>query len=101
MLDLWIWVLCRALQIFFAVSWREQGALLHMGVRMACAGQLLGLFLIPTPVLGVDSTPRMGEWMVGCDGAIWDDFSSWTCPFPVWDVDRPLSLTYCPPICPV
>ena len=23
--------------------------------------------------------------------AIWDDFSSWTCPFPVADMDRPLS----------
>ena len=29
----------------------------------------------------------MGGW----EGAIWDDFSSWTCPFPVGDMDRPLS----------
>ena len=33
----------------------------------------------------------MGEWMGGWDGAIWDDFSSWICPFPVGDMDRPLS----------
>ena len=48
----------------------------------------------------------MGGW----DGAIWDDFSSWTCPFPVGDMDRPLpigdmdwplSLTYCPLVHPV
>ena len=29
----------------------------------------------------------MGGW----DGAIWDDFPSWICPFPVGDMDRPLS----------
>ena len=40
-------------------------------------------------------------WVGGWDGAIWDDSSSCTCPFPVWDMDGPLSLTYCPPICPV
>ena len=61
-------------------------------MRRACAG----LFLIPTPVFGVDSTPRMGGW----DGAIWDDFSSWTCPFPVGDMDRPLSLNLLSPTSP-
>ena len=34
-----------------------------------------------------DSTPPMGGW----DGAIWDDLSSWACPFPVGDMDWPLS----------
>ena len=58
---------------------------------MACARQLFGLNLIPTPVFGVDSTPRMGEWVGGWDGVIWDDFSSWTCHFSVGDIDRPLS----------
>ena len=67
----------------------------------------IGLHLIPTPVFGVDSPPRMGGWLGGWDGAIWDDFSSWTCPFlvriwigpfPVGDIDRPLSLTCCPPV---
>ena len=66
---------------------------------MAHAGQLFGLLLIPTLVFGVDSTPRMGEWVGGWDGAIWDDSSSWTCPFPIWDMDRPLSLTYGPLVC--
>ena len=33
----------------------------------------------------------MREWVGGWDGAIWDDFSSWTCPFPVADMDWPLS----------
>ena len=64
-------------------------------VRTARAGQLFRLLLIPTPVLGVDSTPRMGEWVGGWvggwDGAIWDDFSSCTCPFPVGDMFRALS----------
>ena len=35
------------------------------------------------PCCWVDSTPRMGEWVGAWDGAIWDDFSSWTCPFPL------------------
>ena len=65
-------------------------------MRRAHAGQLFGLLPIPTPVLGVDSTPRVREWMCGWDGAIWDDFSTWTCPFPVGDMDWPLSLTCCP-----
>ena len=60
-------------------------------MRRACAGQLFGLLLIPTPVFGVDSTPRMGEWVGGWDGAIWGDFSSWTCPFPFGDMDWPIS----------
>ena len=59
-------------------------------MRRERARQLFGQLPIPTPVFGVDSTPRMSGW----DGAIWDDFSSWTCPFPVGDMDRPLSLTY-------
>ena len=34
----------------------------------------------------------MGEWVGGSVGwAVWYDFSSWTCPFPVGDMDRPLS----------
>ena len=32
-------------------------------MRRAHAEQLFGLLLIRTPVLGVDSTPRMGEWV--------------------------------------
>ena len=59
---------------------------------MACTGQLFGLLLIPIPVFGVDSTPRMGEWVGGWNGAIRDDFSSWTCPFPLGDMDRPLPI---------
>ena len=55
----------------------------------ARVGHLFGPFLIPTPVFWVDFTPRMGEWVGGLDGAIWDGFSSWTCPFPVGDMDRP------------
>ena len=55
-------------------------------MRRARARQLFGLLLIPTPVFGVDSSP----WMCGWDGAIYD-LSSWTCPFPVVDMDRPLS----------
>ena len=57
-------------------------------MRRARAGQLFGLLLIPTPVFGVDSTPRMGEWVDGWDGAIWDAFSFpfrfgiWTGTFP-------------------
>ena len=35
---------------------------------MARARQLFGLLLIPTPVFGVDSTPRMGEWVGGWVG---------------------------------
>ena len=35
----------------------------------------------------------MGGW----DAAIWDDFSSWTCPFPVGDMDWPLSLNLLSP----
>ena len=62
---------------------------------MARTRQLFGLLLIPTLVFGVDSTPRMSEcvggWVGGREGAIWDDFSSWTCPFPVGDMDRPFS----------
>ena len=54
-------------------------------------GQLFGLLLIPTPVFGVDSTPGMVESMGGWDGAIRDDFSLWTCPFPVGDMDPPHS----------
>ena len=81
-------------------------------MRRAHTGQLFGLLLIPTPVFWVFSTPQMGGW----DGAIWDDFSSWTFPFLVGymdrplptggyglagpflvgDMDRPVSLTYCP-----
>ena len=33
----------------------------------------------------------VGGWVGGWDGAIWDDFSSWTCSFPVGDMDQPLS----------
>ena len=33
----------------------------------------------------------MGEWVGGWDGAFWDDFSSWICPFPVGDMDWPVS----------
>ena len=33
------------------------------GACMARAGHLFGLLLIPTPVLGLHSTPRMGEWV--------------------------------------
>ena len=40
------------------------------GYPMARAGQLFVLHLIPTPVFGVDSTPWMGEWVGGWDGAI-------------------------------
>ena len=65
-------------------------------MRRARAGQLFGLLLVPTPVFGVNATPWMGEWVGGRDGAIWDGFSSWTCPFLVWDMGQPLSLTYCP-----
>ena len=57
----------------------------------ARAGQLFGLLQIPTPVFGVDSTPWMGEWVGWWDVAIWDDFSSWTCPYLVGDMDQPLS----------
>ena len=67
-------------------------------VRRARAGQLFVLLLIPALAFGVDSTPRMGEWVDGWDAAIWDDFSSGTCSFPVGDMERPLSLTYCPPV---
>ena len=58
----------------------------------------------------VDSTSRMVEWVGGWGGAIWDDLSSWTCPFPVGDMDRPFpvggmdwpfSLTCCSPVHPV
>ena len=69
-----------------------EGAVVHR----ARAGQLFGLILIPIPVFGVDSTPRMGEWPGrgwGGDGAIWDDFSSWTYPFSIGDMNWPLSLT--------
>ena len=62
-------------------------------MRTARTRQLFGRLLIPIPVFGVDSTPEMGEWVGGWNGAIWDDFSSWTCPFSVGDMDRPLSLT--------
>ena len=60
-------------------------------VRRARTRQLFGLLLIPTPAFGVDFTPRMGEWVGGWDAAIWDDFSSWTCPFLVGDMGGPLS----------
>ena len=56
-------------------------------MHKACVGHFFGLLLIPTSVLGVDSTPRMGEWVGGWDGAIWDDFSSWTWPLLVGDMD--------------
>ena len=45
---------------------------------------------------GFYPSDRMGESLGGWDGAVWDDFSSWTCPFPLWHMDRPLSVTYCP-----
>ena len=45
----------------------------------------------------VDSTPPMGECVGAWDGAIWYDFSSWTCPFRVGDMDRPLSSGGCRP----
>ena len=65
--------------VFFCMN-NLEGAL----VRRVRVGQLFGLLLIPTYVFGfgVDSTPWMGEW---------DDFSLWTCPFPVGDMDRPLA----------
>ena len=59
-------------------------------MRRARAVQISGLFLIPTPVFGVDSSPWMGHWVGGWHGAIWDDFSSWACPFLVGDIDRSL-----------
>ena len=62
-------------------------------MRRAHTGQLFGLLLIPTTVFGVESTPRTGEWVDGgWDGALWDNFSLWTCPFPVGDMDRPLPI---------
>ena len=54
-------------------------------------GQLFVLNLIPARVLGVDSSRRMGEWVGGGVGAIWDYFSSCICPFLVGDMGRPLS----------
>ena len=84
-------------------------------VRRARTGQFFWLLLIPTPVLGVDSTPRMGEWVgeMGQFGIISPRglapfrFGIWTGPFPIGDLDwlfsnwgeeRPLSLPYCPPV---
>ena len=49
------------------------GRLLHMEGALVCrarAGQLFGLLLIPTPIFGVDSTPRMGEWEGWWDGEV-------------------------------
>ena len=60
-------------------------------MRRARVGQLFGLLPIPSLGFGVGSTPRMDEWVGGLDGAIWDDFSSWTCPFPAGDMDWPFS----------
>ena len=37
------------------------------------------------PCFGVDSNPWVGESVGGSDGAIWDDWSLWTCPFPFGD----------------
>ena len=57
-------------------------------MRKVRAGQLFGLLLIPP--LFLRWILPLG-WVGGWDGAIWDDFSSWTCPFPVGDMNQPLS----------
>ena len=70
-------------------------------MRRARAWHVQGNFLgYPAPLFGLDSTPQMVEWVGGWDGVIWDAFSSWTCPFPVGDMDRPLSLNRCCPVRP-
>ena len=75
-------------------------------MRRVRAGQLFGLLLIPTPVVGVDSTPcvcgsawldGMGQFgMISPHGLAPFWLGTWTGPFPVVDMDWPVSLTYCP-----